>query len=129
MSQRNSKAGIARSETGRAEVMDAVSSLAEQVARLTLHVNQFKKASGSTACDAPATDTAPATDPTEASSVPLSPEQDSLTRDVSVDVRDTKTGATRSRPKAARSRGENAIAGRVLELHDRLGGFIKPSSP
>ena len=30
-------------------------------------------------------------------------------------------------PKGANRRAENAIAARILELHDRFGGFIKPN--
>ena len=37
-----------------------------------------------------------------------------------------KVDATLAKPKDASRGAENAIAARVLELHDRLGGFIKP---
>jgi molybdenum cofactor biosynthesis enzyme MoaA len=37
-----------------------------------------------------------------------------------------KVDAALAKPKDASRGAENAIAARVLELHDRLGGFIKP---
>ena len=38
-----------------------------------------------------------------------------------------KGDAVLAEPKGASRGAENAIAARVLELHDRLGGFIKPN--
>jgi hypothetical protein len=56
----------------------------------------------------------------EAANFPLSPQQDSCIRNAST----SEMGF--AEPKDASHVAENAIAARVLELHDRLGGFIKP---
>lgn len=55
---------------------------------------------------------AQAIDVAEAANFPLSPVEAPL-----------------AEPKAASHREENAIAARVAELYDRLGGFINPSLP
>lgn len=69
----------------------------------------------------------------EVTNFPLSPHQDSwiyntdpseIGDDVNSSVEAAKFG-----PSDDGSRAKNAIAGRVLDLHDRLGGFIKPLPP
>jgi hypothetical protein len=149
----------AGSITGRAEVMAAIDGLAEEVARLALHVKhivaiadarpkrsvprkrsalrrraqrktveqaELKTTAAATACDVQAVEMA------EASNFPLSPQQDSCTGNVSseihlIDELNAKLEAALAEPKDASCREENAIAARVAELHDRLGGFIKSS--
>ena len=65
----------------------------------------------------------------------LSPQQDSGTGNASrgeidlIDELNVKLAAAFTRPKDASCREENAIAARVAELDDRLGGFIKPFAP
>jgi hypothetical protein len=46
-----------------------------------------------------------------------------------IDELNAKREAALAQPKDASCREENAIAARVAELHDRLGGFIKRSLP
>jgi hypothetical protein len=155
---------IAGSITGRGEVMVAIAGLAEEVAHLALHVKrivaisdaaeaewaeavirvaaaratetveqaEFKATSAATACDAHAIDME------EAANFPLSPQQDSWTRNARISDKDAvdelnagssrlaKVEAARAEPKDSSRRAENAIAARICELHDRLGGFIKP---
>ena len=62
----------------------------------------------------------------------MSPQQDSCTGHAGrgeiglLDELKSKLEAAFTEPKDSNSRDENAIAARIAELHDRLGGFIKP---
>ncbi len=69
----------------------------------------------------------------EATNFPLSPHQDNGVcsvgaNEVSDEINSSNEAAQFDRVDT-RSRAKNAIAGRVLALHDRLGGFIKPLPP
>ncbi len=143
--QRDTDKTIASPVSGRAEVTVAITGLIEKVEHLALHVNrivaladsanailakarrvrenadQFRAVSGSG-------DDPQAADRTEATNFPLSPHQDRWTRDVNASeiVDQLKSNRALVESGEASSRAKNAIAGRVLELHERLGGFIKP---
>ncbi len=154
----NTNEVIVRSVTGRTELMAAIAGLVEKVERLALHVErivkmadatkveraettghvavkcgaeetgQFNTASAVKACAAQRSDFA------EASSFPLSPHQNSWTCNAATEetIGDANTkieAAFSERKDETNSRAKDAIAGRVLELHDRLGGFIKPPLP
>ena len=91
----------------------------------TVEQAELKATSAATVCDVQAVEMA------EASNYPLSPQQDSCTGNISseihlIDELNAKLEAALAEPKDASCRKENAIAARVAELHDRLGGFIKP---
>ena len=82
--------------------------------------------SAATAYDLQAVETA------EAANCPSSPQPDGHTGNASrgeiglIDELNAKLEAAFAEPKDASCREENAIATRIAELHDRLGGFIKP---
>ena len=110
-----------------AEAERAAEALRAATGRATETVEQaeLKATSAATACDVQAVEMA------EASNYPLSPQQDSCTGNISseihlIDELNAKLEAALAEPKDASCREENAIAARVAELHDRLGGFIKP---
>jgi hypothetical protein len=110
-----------------AEAERAAEALRAAARRATETVEQaeLKASSAATACDVQAVEMA------EASNYPLSPQQDSCTGNISseihlIDELNAKLEAALAEPKDASCREENAIAARVAELHDRLGGFIKP---
>jgi hypothetical protein len=65
----------------------------------------------------------------EATNFPLSPHQDSWTSNPFeiVDEVNSSVDDIEFNAKDDSSRPKNAIARRVLDLHDRLGGFIKQS--
>jgi hypothetical protein len=95
----------------------------------TVEQAELKATCAATACDVQAVEMA------EAANFPLSLQQNSCTGNVSkdeialIDELNAKLEAAFAEPKDASCREENAIAARVAELHDRLGGFIKPSLP
>jgi hypothetical protein len=104
-----------------AEALRAATGLATE----TVEQAELKATSAATVCDVQAVEMA------EASNHPLSPQQDSCTGNISseihlIDELNAKLEAALAEPKDASCREENAIAARVAELHDRLGGFIKP---
>jgi hypothetical protein len=110
-----------------AEAERAAEALRAATGRATETVEQaeLKATSAATVCDVQAVEMA------EASNYPLSPQQDSCTGNISseihlIDELNAKLEAALAEPKDASCREENAIAARVAELHDRLGGFIKP---
>ena len=110
-----------------AEAERAAEALRAATGRVTETVEQaeLKATSAATVCDVQAVEMA------EASNYPLSPQQDSCTGNISseihlIDELNAKLEAALAEPKDASCREENAIAARVAELHDRLGGFIKP---
>jgi hypothetical protein len=76
-----------------------------------------KDTSAATACDVQAVEMA------EAANSLLSPQQDSCGGNAG---RGEIGLLDELKPKDANCREENAIAARIAELHDRLGGFIKP---
>jgi hypothetical protein len=94
--------------------------------RKSVEQAELRSTSAATAPDVQAVEMA------EAANFPLSPQQDSCTGNVSseIDLLDdlnAKLEAAVAKPKDASCREENAIAARVAELHDRLGGFIGSS--
>ena len=104
-----------------AEALRAATGLSTE----TVEQAELKATSAATVCDVQAVEMA------EASNYPLSPQQDSCTGNISseihlIDELNAKLEAALAEPKDASCREENAIAARVAELHDRLGGFIKP---
>ena len=104
-----------------AEALRAATGLATE----TVEQAELKATSAATVCDVQAVEMA------EASNYPLSPQQDSCIGNISseihlIDELNAKLEAALAEPKDASCREENAIAARVAELHDRLGGFIKP---
>jgi hypothetical protein len=110
-----------------AEAERAAEALRAATGRATETVEQaeLKATSAATVRDVQAVEMA------EASNYPLSPQQDSCTGNISseihlIDELNAKLEAALAEPKDASCREENAIAARVAELHDRLGGFIKP---
>jgi hypothetical protein len=154
MQQCNSNEVIAASIPERAEIMAAVVSLADEVARLTLHVKrlvaiadarrkrsalrrrarremvqqaELKATFATTVCNVQAAATA------EATKFPLSPQQDNCTDNASRRETDligdltAQLEAAFPQPHDTNCSEENAIAARVADLHDRLGGFVKSS--
>jgi hypothetical protein len=110
-----------------AEAERAAEALRAATGRATETVEQaeLQATSAATVCDVQAVEMA------EASNYPLSPQQDNCTGNISseihlIDELNAKLEAALAEPKDASCREENAIAARVAELHDRLGGFIKP---
>jgi hypothetical protein len=103
--------------------------LRRRARRKTLEQAELGATSAATASDVQAVELA------EASNFPLSPQQDSCTDNASRGETDltgeltAKLEAAFPQPQDANCPEENAIAARVAELHDRLGGFIKPSLP
>jgi hypothetical protein len=87
---------------------------------------ELRATSAATACDVQTAEMA------QAANFPLSPQQDSWTANTTtgeidlINELNTKLEAAFAEPKDASCREENAIAARMAELHDRLGGFIKP---
>src|SRR5450759_91350 len=109
-----------------AEAERAAEALRAATGRATETVEQaeLKATSAATVCDVQAVEMA------EASNYPLSPQQDSCTGNISseihlIDELNAKLEAALAEPRDASCREENAIAARVAELPDRLGGFIK----
>ena len=138
----------------RDEIIAVVAGLTEQVAHLTLQVHRLvaiadarrkrsafqrhrkrktvpqagrKVTSAATTCDVQAVETA------EGMKFLLSPQQDSCTKSAIRDETDFIGGLTTQLEAAfpqshdANFQEENAIAARVAELHERLGGFVDSS--
>lgn len=129
-----------RPESGRGEVVVAVADLAANIEKLAVNVNRIValldpgkvKSGGKSPNRAPAASAPRArdllgSDLAEATNFPLSPRQDSWTCNVYPFEVDANFEASRVSAKDNSSRAKNGIAGRVLDLHDRLGGFIKNS--
>ena len=100
--------------------------LRQRMPRKSVEQAALKSTSAATARDVQAVEMA------EAANFPLSPQQDNCTGNVSseIDLLDdlnAKLKVALAEPKDASCREENAIAARVAELHDRLGGFIGSS--
>jgi hypothetical protein len=144
---------VSGSKTGRAEVMAAGADLAEQVGHLTLQVKrlvaiadarrkrstlqrrtrrkkavqqaELKETSAPTTCDVQSVETV------EATTFPLSPQQGSNVENpisgetALIDNLTAQLEAAFPQSHDANSPEENAIAARVADLHDRLGGFVK----
>lgn len=154
----NSNEVIVRSVTGRTELMAAIAGLVEKVERLALNVERIVRVADETKVEraetaahvaaecaseetgqfntgsAVKTCAVQRAELVEASTFPLSPHQNSWACNVVTDeiIGDANTkieAAFSEREDDKSSRAKNAIAGRVLELHDRLGGFIKPPLP
>jgi hypothetical protein len=141
--QRDLSEAIAGPATGRADVIAAVADLVEKVEHLALRVKRIAsiaamanaeqtttiRGSGTGAADrkdeievrsAAVTERdTKEIDLTEAANFPLSPRNE----------QNARTEIARAELQDGNSRAKNAIAGRVLELHDRLGGFVKPPLP
>ena len=87
---------------------------------------KLKTTSAAAACDVQAFEMA------EAANFLLTPQQDRCTGNAGrseiglLDELKPKLEAAFAEPKDASCREETAIAARIAELHDRLGGFIKP---
>ena len=146
MTRHRSNRRIAGHELGREEVFVAIEALVKRVTQLARNVERvvtkadiksripsksraqlelaFGSPVGAQACNAVAVDI------DEAASFPLSPEKNGATVNVglaaTVAEHPEKPAATCLEPVADRSPAENGVASRVLILHDRLGGFIKP---
>ena len=138
MSRGNSDNVIDGSKSGRAEIMVAIAGLANEVERLATNVRRIvvaadthravrlpprakrnpeisrKIASSSTTCA-----TQPA-DISQAENVPLSPQ---ATQTGMAGERSAPVEAVVADPEGS---AENATAMHVLELYDRLGGFMRP---
>ena len=137
MSRANSKTVKDGSTAGRAEIMVAIAGLANEVERLATNVRRIvvvadthrpvrlpprakrnpevprKIASSSTTCA-----TQPA-DISQAEKVPLSPQA------TQTGMAGEPSAPTEAVPADPESRAENATAMHVLELYDRLGGFMR----
>jgi hypothetical protein len=122
-----------RPESGRGEVVVAVADLAANIEKLAVNVNRIVALlnPGKVESRGKSPDRAPEAreggDLAEATNFPLSPRQDSWTGNVYPFEVDASIEASRVSAKDNSSRAKNGIAGRVLDLHDRLGGFIKNS--
>lgn len=144
--QRSTGKAIAGSATGRGELLVAFSDLLANVEKLAIQVNRIVTQADAAnvtfggkepdrlealvrtdlARDLQAGGTADATH------FPLSPHQDSWKGDAQSgdgDEVNLSIKVAEFDRKRAGSRARHAIAGRVLDLHDRLGGFIKPLPP
>lgn len=137
MSRGNSKNVIDGSKSGRAEIMAAIAGLAREVEHLAINVGRIVKmadvqrptrlpprakrepevprkiASSSTTC---------ATQPAvicQAEHVPLSPQP-------TPGMAGEPSAPMETVPTDPEDRAENATAVHVLELYDRLGGFMRP---
>jgi hypothetical protein len=105
------------------------SALRRRARQKTVEQAELKTTSAATACDMHVVEMA------EAANFPLSPQQDSCADNASrgeinlIDELNAKLEAALAETKDASFREENAIAARVAELNDRLGGFIKASLP
>ena len=111
-----------------AEAERAAEALRAATGRATEAVEQAEL----TATSAGTTRDIQAVEMAEAANFPLTPQQDRFTGNASrgeidlIDELNAKLEAAFAEPKDASCREENAIAARVAELDDRLGGFIKP---
>ena len=138
MSRGSSKNVIDGSKSGRAEVMAAISGLAKEVAHLASNVGRIvvvadthrparlpprakrapevprKVASSATACGRQPADIS------QAENVPLSPQA------TQTGMAGEPSAPTEAVPAEPEDRAENATAMHVLELYDRLGGFMRP---
>ena len=148
MTQRTSDKLVACSVSGRAEITAAIEGLAEEVARLARKINRIvptantqrnstqdkaefeaalRGAFAQSNCEARFPETG------EAKTIPLSPQQDTELNEAIVRdfVEETNVDIKTALPEPASNIGqeENAIAARVADLYERLGGFIKTSVP
>jgi len=138
MSRGNSKTIIDSSKSGRAEIMGAIAGLAKEVEQLAINVRRIvavadthrparlpprakrepevprKIASSATACGRQPADIS------QAENVPLSPQ---ATQTGMAGERSAPVEAVVADPEGS---AENATAMHVLELYDRLGGFMRP---
>ena len=138
MSQGSSKNVIDDSKSGRAVIMVAIAELAKEVEHLATKVRRIvavadthrparlpprakrepevprKVASSSTTCA-----TQPA-DISQAENIPLSPQP------TQSGMAGEPSAPTEAVPAEPEDRAENATAIHVLELYDRLGGFMRP---
>jgi hypothetical protein len=145
MAQRRLDGPIASSVSGRASVRVAIEDLADEVARLSRKLNGIASTAnkrGGLAVEKGNFEAAPrgavaATAcevlPRATEEAPLSPQRNSETSEVIAGelVEETKANFKNSPPEPMQTGRweENAIAGRVADLYERLGGFIKPSLP
>jgi hypothetical protein len=147
LQQRGMVNATASSKTGRAELLSAIDDLVAKVEKLAIQVNGVVALvdAGKLTCSSEGPDrlsaaagTAVASDlqagdTGEVTSIPLSPHQSGwiCNADPIDKVSEVNSIIETSQfaPKGGSSKEMYAIAGRVLELHDRLGGFIKPSPP
>lgn len=103
--------------------------LRRRARRRTLEQAELRAMSAATVSDVQAVEMA------EAPNFPQSSQQDSCTDNASRGETDmageptAKLEAAFPQPQGTNCPEVNAIAARVAELHDRLGGFIKPSVP
>lgn len=120
---------VATANAAKAELAEqAVSPGATRPVTEAVEQTELKATSATTACDPQALEIA------EAVMFPLSPQQDCMDRASGGETNligglASKLEAKCPEPKNASCREENAVAARVAELHERLGGFITPSLP
>jgi hypothetical protein len=120
---------VAMANAAKAELAEqAVGPGATRPVTETVEQTVLKATSAATACDPQALEMA------EAVMFPLSPEQDCMDKASSgeanlIDELTSKQESIFPEPKNASCREESAVAARVAELHERLGGFITPSLP
>jgi hypothetical protein len=148
MTQRTSDNLVACSVSGRAEITAAIEGLAEEVARLARKINRIvptantqrnsspekaefeaalRGAFARSSCEAQPLTTG------EDKTIPLLPQQDpELTEAIVREfVEETNADIKTALPEPTSNTGqeENAIAARVADLYERLGGFIKTQVP
>ena len=125
--------------TGRAEIVVAIDDLAANIKKLAVkldHIIALGEAAKVTS-SSKGLNRADGSDfqdgnTAEGTNFPLSPHPDSWMGNVrSIDITDEAITPklTKLTPKDCSPRAKNAIAARVLDLHDRLGGFIKAVPP
>ncbi len=148
MTQGTSDNPVAFSVSGRAEITAAIEGLAEEVARLARKINRIvptintqrnssqEKAKFEAALHGAFSRSSCEPQPSEtgeAKTIPLSPQQDTELNETIVRefVEETNTDIKTALPEPTSNIGreENAIAARVADLYERLGGFIKTSVP
>jgi len=141
MAQRRSDNLIASSVSGRAAVRVAIEDLSDEVARLARKLNRIaptankhgtptrEKARNDAALGGAfaATVCEPLRPAVE--EAPLSPQRETgeVVAGKLVDESSAKIKTSPPQPTQTRRQEENAIAGRVADLYERLGGFINPS--
>jgi hypothetical protein len=143
MAQRRPDNLIASPVSGRAAVRVAVEDLSDQVARLARKLNRIaptadkhgtptrEKARIDAALGGAFAATTCGRLPAAAEEAPLSLQRDRQTGEVVagelVEEPSSNFRTSPPEPTQTRRQEENAIAGRVADLYERLGGFIKPS--
>ena len=139
MAQRRPDKLIASSVSGRAAVGVAVEDLSDEVARLARKVSLIvptakklgtltrEKARIDAALDGAFAATTGGPIASAIEGAPLSLQRDRQTGEVVAEEPSSNFKTSPPEPTQIRRQEENAIAGRVADLYERLGGFIKPS--